>query len=497
MVEDLPIVYVRGFAGGTDGINRVVTDPFYGFNEGSTAIRVGGDGEPLFHQFESPLLRLHLDEGYEIGGPPASLDEAGEVAPNSIWIHRFYDVSATTWGDKPQEYSLERAADDLYTLIRKLRDKTGGKRVHLVAHSMGGLICRCLLQKVLPDRGENPADHVEKLFTYATPHGGIAFDIGFGLLERARDLTGIYGADVFGRERMYQYLTPAAQRGGKPPDDWRPEEIPPGSFPLDRVFCLIGTNPENYDTAHGLSALAVGPKSDGLVQIEKAYVPGARHAFVHRSHSGPYGVVNSEEGYQNLRRFLFGDLQVRVDLVGALPVATRHDVSWQAEVRLSIRGLAIVMHEQTAEHWCPIQLSLPVGQDTADTPYPLLTLFLSSRAPRPDQATGMRYGLHLRLLSVEQSDHTLWFGNHLERVADFDDILIVDMDTGAAGLTAAAKWNSEIGGALRDYEPGEAERLADENPVPGVWVASVPLPAVARPILGPAARLRLTVTARG
>ena len=52
------------------------------------------------------------------------------------------------------------------------------------------------------------------------------------------------------------------------------------------------------------------------MQIENAYVPGARFAFVHRSHSGRYGIVNSEEGYQNLRRFLLGDLEVTADLVG-------------------------------------------------------------------------------------------------------------------------------------------------------------------------------------
>lgn len=37
---------------------------------------------------------------------------------------------------------------------------------------------------------------------------------------------------------------------------------------------------------------------------------GTPGAFACRSHSGPCGVVNSEEGYQNLVRFLFGDLRV-------------------------------------------------------------------------------------------------------------------------------------------------------------------------------------------
>jgi hypothetical protein len=86
MVEKLPIVYVRGFAGDTSGINKAVADPFYGFNEGSTHVRVGGDGEPIFYQFESPLLRLHFDEEYQIlvqGGQLAYLDSHEKVPPTA------------------------------------------------------------------------------------------------------------------------------------------------------------------------------------------------------------------------------------------------------------------------------------------------------------------------------------------------------------------------------------------------------------------------------
>jgi hypothetical protein len=109
MVEKLLIVYVRGFAGDTSGINKTVADPFCGFNEGLTDVRVGGDGEPIFYQFESPLLRLYLDEDYQIlvqGGQLAYLDSHDKVPADSIWIHRFYDVSATTWAERPQDYSL-------------------------------------------------------------------------------------------------------------------------------------------------------------------------------------------------------------------------------------------------------------------------------------------------------------------------------------------------------------------------------------------------------
>jgi pimeloyl-ACP methyl ester carboxylesterase len=297
----LPIVYVRGFAGDTAGIDRAVTDPFYGFNDGSTHIRVGEELKPVFYQFESPLLRLHLDEGYSIfveGGQMAYLDGHDSIDPASIWIHRFYDVSASTWGRRPTEFRMETAAEGLLEMIERIRLKSGAPRVHLVAHSMGGLVCRCLIQKVLPDLGRDPAECVGKFFTYGTPHGGIAFDRGLGLLEALRDATNINGSDIFGRERMYEYLTPEALTDPDgPPEDWDARRMPadrPLAFPLGRVFCLVGTDPADYDVARGLSAAVVGPRSDGLVQMDNAYVPGAHRAYVHRSHSGRYGLVNSE-----------------------------------------------------------------------------------------------------------------------------------------------------------------------------------------------------------
>jgi hypothetical protein len=106
---------------------------------------------------------------------------------------------------------------------------------------MGGLIVRCMVQRIIPNDPDagghlgSGADFVERISPNATPHGGIEFAVGGGLLETLRDL------------------------------------------------------------------------------IEG---PGRRHLR--------YGMVNSEEGYQNLRRFLFGDLRVQVELVG-LDVQGRED----------------------------------------------------------------------------------------------------------------------------------------------------------------------------
>jgi hypothetical protein len=269
-----------------------------------------------------------------------------------------------------------------------------------------------------------------------------------------------------------------------------------GALRPEKVFCLVGTDPADYDVAHGLSSAAVGVRSDGLVQIENAYVPGAHTSYVHRSHSGAYGLVNSEEGYQNLRRFLFGDHRVDAALVGhRLP--ERDGVTWQAEVRLSVRGLPIVMHERLASHWCPIQLSNGqaggTGGGAADGAVPLTTAFLHSDLALPVTSETMRYALHLRIVSLREEHGFLSFGDHLEQTADFDDILVIDIGSGPAGPEISASWNSLIPGAIAEFTP-VGTSLRDEDSGDGVWSTTVALPGTAAPILGSEAAVHLTAT---
>ncbi len=207
-----------------------------------------------------------------------------------IWIHRFYDaLRLHLRGGSREKYSLERAAETLLDLIELVRNKTGAPRVFLVAHSMGGLICRS------PDREGDPrktgrdgdTDYVDRLFTYATPHGGIEFDIGFGLFEKVRDVLGVNGADIFGPERMWSYLNPGDPARSR---EVGPRESARGSIPERPDLHPDWHQPEDYDVAHeDCPPRSVGAKSDGLVQIENVYVPWARFAFVHRSHSGATG----------------------------------------------------------------------------------------------------------------------------------------------------------------------------------------------------------------
>lgn len=502
MLEGLPIIYVRGYAGGLSGINAAVDDPFCGFNSGSTHVRVGSGRQPRFYQFESPLMRLMLNHGYVpygggLGGQLTWLQQQPDctVSPRSVWIHRFYDVSASTWGAHPQTFRIENAAADLLSLIQVIRAKTtGAPKVHLVAHSMGGLVCRCMIQKVIPEaRAADPSlpsaeELVESLFTYATPHGGIEFDVGLGLFERMRDTLGIEGADIFGPARMWQYLTPNPQTQ-KPPPGWQARHMPDEAFPKDRIFTLVGTNPSDYDAAQGLSSMAVGSRSDGLVQIENASVPGAGRAYVHRSHSGRFGIVNSEEGYQNLRRFLFGDIEVRAELVGLELPTEPSDLVWQAEISLTVRGLPVMMHERLADHECPIELMQ--GLD----PVPLgVTYLFADPGERPGEATRLRFTLHVRIISLAEDQGIFDFTNHLEKCADFEDDLIVDIDPVAKPPAGWAKWGSQITTTLRDYQP-EGAALTDADPSPGVWRHTIALPESAC-FLGDRAGIRLTARSR-
>lgn len=116
------------------------------------------------------------------------------VSTRSIWIYRYYESVSKEIGTgvRPE---IEDYARGLHKLIEKIRDAVCGPassnragvnqaraefKVHLVTHSMGGLIVRCYLQNIYPGEQANApaaagqnAPPVDKVFTYATPHGGI------------------------------------------------------------------------------------------------------------------------------------------------------------------------------------------------------------------------------------------------------------------------------------------------------------------------------------
>ena len=536
MAQRLPIIYVRGFAGGTSGINSAADDPFYGFNTGSTHVRVGAEGAPKFYQFESPMLRLLIEHGYKLqvnGSQSQLLAEAAPdtLDPDTVWIYRFYDRSADTFGAAAVPYQIEAAAQGLVDFLRLVLDRTkDAEQVYLVAHSMGGLVCRSAIQRYLwdpavgpdpaavaggagaapdpggsgsgasgssPDSGKVPPPFpVSKVVTYATPHGGIDIELGGPVGDWFLETFGPNGSDIFTHGRMREYLMPDGRQDWTPPDgEWDPRVPYTSAVPAERYLSLVGTNPEDYEAARGWSARAVGVRSDGLVQIRNAYVKGSNRAYMHRCHSGRYGIVNSEEGYQNLRRFLFGNLKVALGLAG-LSLETGKKTTWQADVALAIRGLGVLVHEQSTAHHCPVLLAEEAAAlDTAASPVPLITTFLL------DPGGARRYALNLRIFAVREERDFFLFGSHLEQIADWEDALLVDVTTKPDGSIAEARWqwNSTLPGPI-----AEAGTLAnvlswqhaeDYTPAAPSWVSGLPFPDSARRILGPDAGISMGIAA--
>lgn len=460
-----PIVYIRGYAMTQSAVEDTVADPYMGFNVGATKIRQLHTSDVARHIFESPLVRLMKDEGYkDVFDAGAELPQSQVPPARSVWIYRYYEPVSNQLGKgfRPEilDYAkgLKRLLGDMQTQYATRDgkvDPTVAKqfKVHLVAHSMGGLIARCFLQNV------SRADpRVDKVFTYATPHGGI--DLRW--IGNVPDFLRFNNSENFNEETMREYLR--LPKG-------RPVSSLDGHFPAARFFCLVGTNHRDYGAAKNL----VGPMSDGLVQIANACVDGSPRAFVHRSHSGHYGIVNSEEGYQNLRRFLFGDARIdaylRVDDL-PLPAAVeklRKDgkevrASYHIEVIARVRGVRWDLHRRTVNEESAIFAQFDDLMPAADGTHRrvhLASSFLSSAGRVNKRRLSLGYSLDLGVMVPEYVVDGLWFNkNHFEGGYLFRDKINLE-----ATVANGGGWTLRYG--FDSSTPNRATRLAEHQALPG------------------------------
>lgn len=448
-----PIIYLRGYAGTQQSIDDTVSTPYMGFNLGSTRIRQAHTGKVVPQVFESPVIRLMKDHGYVDAYRDGQLLPGGPTPSRSIWIFRYYDVGDEFFGEgerKEIEFHAERLSEFLRYVRNSVLDvgeHPDRFRAYLVAHSMGGLICRCYLQNPdIPDingrigdeKMNNSLKGIDKVFTYGTPHGGIEFRSGLGWLEGLRDFFDTNNAGNFGSKRMREFL--ALPSEGK--ENNNSLHSLNGCYPEERFFCLVGTDARDYNVAGGLSRWSVGPLSDGLVKIEKASVSGAPRGYIHRSHSGPYGIVNSESGYQNLRRFLFGDIRVLVemrDVVVTLPKKVEKKklqgkairASYHIDVNASVRGVPVEINRRTYDENSAIFRNYT---QLTQKPTILFTAFLmeSTRVNTRRQSLGFALRLQIRVPEYE-IDNTLFFDDYYEGANLFSDKLNFEITHRAEG----------------------------------------------------------------
>ena len=466
-----PIIYVRGHAMTQADIDQTTADPFCGFNLGSTTYRAVADRNrpPRKFVFESPLVRLasefHYQDvyegGYDILDPEWQDNPDNRLSSRSIIIHRFYDEASKLLGSG-RTPTLDEFASTLGDLILKVRELVCGNpanaiapadfRCYLVAHSMGGLVCRGLLQNPRHD-SRGAAQYVEKFFTYATPHNGIEV-----LGKNLPSWLTLNAVDNFNRSKLAGFfdLKPAFQRHE------RVDLLPERRFPHTQVFCMVGTNRLDYEAALGLSRSFVGHGSDGLVRIANATLLGldsqgaisepCAKAFAYRAHSGFFGIVNSEEAYQNLVRFLFGD--VRLDLWLEIdtirlpdPVAAAEQAGeqvnalYQVEVLAAPRGKLWYLTRRTAEEDSVACLTHQAWKSAPQKNGKLYlsSVFLARRAKvsQADDALACTLTLNVRVPDYE-IDRKLWVDQHFEGSHLFRNALVLKLTPAPAG--AAQAW---------------------------------------------------------
>lgn len=451
-----PIIYVRGYAMTRSEIDDTTADPFCGFNIGSTVIRATPNPKtpPRKLIFESPLVRLQSDFGYgdvyedgvDIGDP----DFTAEIGTQSVIIYRYYDDASTLFGTgkTPKIEDFANGLSDLILRVKSLvcRNPSNGVKpaefkCHLVAHSMGGLVSRAFLQN--PKLGRKEArDCVDKFFTYATPHNGIEI-AGINVPE----FLGLNDIDNFNRDRMAKYLDLEAIHRKTKRVDWMQEE----TFPSRKIFCMVGTNRGDYAVAGGLSRTFAGNGSDGLVRVANASVWGINKdgkvsepsatAYCFRSHSGRYGIVNSEEAYQNLVRFLFGDVRVDlwVDIEGVrVPqelekqdAAGKLDALYQIEMLAAPRGKRWYLTRRIAEEdsvACRDHSVLKNATAAAPEKVYLSTVFLANRYKANPRFRTLSYSMTIAVRVPDyEVNKQFWPDRHYEGGYLYRDTVVIEL----------------------------------------------------------------------
>jgi len=475
-----PIIYVRGFAMTRGDIDDTTADPFCGFNLGSTVYRATVDRDRTRkYIFQSPVVRLASDYGYSdvytdgLDIMDQEWNPGATLSRRSIIVFRYYDPASNLLGSGKTP-PIEEFARNLSELIARVRDLVSRNpanrvspetfRCYLVAHSMGGLVCRAFLQNRTLDV-KHMYRYIDKFFTYATPHNGIEIEIGSLNVPKWLSKDDISN---FNRTRMAGYLDLQAWFDRTKRVDWIPEAFPDTLFGASRTFCLVGTNRMDYEVAQGLSRTFVGNGSDGLVRIENATLSGftangtpsgpVAKAYVYRSHSGFYGIVNSEESYQNLTRFLFGDYRIDVwidvdDL--RLPADVRSkadagqtvDALYQFEVFAAPRGKLWYLTRRVAEEDSVAVLKYQDWKKGAKPASLYVSSVFLDTAARITNSKSSAYSLTLRVRVPDyEVERKLWLDQHFEGGYLFQDQLKVEIfDPGTEGPSTVIKydWQSQ------------------------------------------------------
>jgi pimeloyl-ACP methyl ester carboxylesterase len=346
------LLLIRGFGGlGVEDERKV---PYQGFNDGTVYPRkrgpnyiyegmilrfmksdwqyqdatnvIGYYGKPVVESTPIPRELEHFDTGFFYGSsqPGKNVESVYKIIIDpamalhllrttedplrTLWVFRYYDLDERSFPFYGQ--ALVRLIDFVRALAA---EKGGGDKptVNIIAHSMGGLIVREAIQRTYPEREDLAADHINKVVTLGTPHQGISFNL-------LKEWINIDAEDEL------KHFNPEFQRD---PNEQTAYVRFADYFPPERLLTVVGTNYRTYGNV-GASTLnrlfsvsgEGGPsynRSDGLVKQTFAQIPGCPRTFVHKCHGGPDSLVTARESFEIARRFFFGNVYARLNLIDA------------------------------------------------------------------------------------------------------------------------------------------------------------------------------------
>jgi len=183
----------------------------------------------------------------------------------------------------------------------------------------------------------------------------------------------------------------------------------------------------------------------------------AAKAFAYRSHSGFYGIVNSEEGYQNLVRFLFGDVRIDIWLdldtlelpakVVAAAAGREVDALYQFELLASPRGKLWYLTRRVSEEDSVACLRYQDWTPGTSRQFYLSSTFLSKTArvnkDRPSIGYSATVGIKVPDFEIARQ---LWVDEHFEGGYVFRDSLVLEAffpeDGGDGSWRITSKWQS-------------------------------------------------------
>ena len=343
-----PIILVRGF----DPLRGSIKDPYYGFNDGTVYYRETHhnriyegfvinflkdekhgyiDTSNVFTFGEAEAPKYHSFYVNEVmTGPNSSFPEPGsERAMKTFWVFRFYDAIEEEKLQVKNVRLIPYFARELHRFIIEVKKLTGAPMVNIIAHSMGGVITRHVIQRRYPFKdGKEAEKHIHRIISLGSPLLGVDKLPAPLLSELYMRLARDDERDAMNPE----YIKAIPECVTSDPDDTtlpvngrreKKEKIYglnggciEEQFDPSRWLCVVGTRYEDYptpwETANRVASRGKG--SDGLILQSEAKLENAPLVYLHKIHSGYDSLMTCRETYETATRFFFGDWWVELIL---------------------------------------------------------------------------------------------------------------------------------------------------------------------------------------